>query len=310
MILTITMNPSIDISYSLDNFNVNTVNRVNKTVKTAGGKGLNVTRVLQQLDNDVIASGLIGGELGKNIQRKLDSLGIKNSFYEISQETRNCIAILHEGKQTEILEEGPTITKDEMEGFLKHFEELLKKVNIVSISGSIPKGVEENFYIKLLELCHKNNKAVVLDCSGNALKSVLKSDYNPKVIKPNTEELSQLIGKKISKNTAELKKVLSEKLFEKVEWVVVSLGADGAVARHNNKFYKVNIPKIEAINPVGSGDSTIAGIVSALIGNYSDKDLLKKAATLGTLNAMEKQTGYVNMDKYNEIYKKIDVEEI
>ncbi len=116
MIVTITMNPSVDISYPLEHFQLDTVNRVSKVRKTAGGKGLNVTRV-QQLGADVLASGLLGGELGDAIQHELTSAGIKHAFSPISGKTRNCIAILHEGKQTEILEQGPVISASEAKTF-------------------------------------------------------------------------------------------------------------------------------------------------------------------------------------------------
>ena len=122
MILTVTMNPAVDISHSLEKFELDTVNRVSKINKTPGGKGLNVTRVLKQLGNKVVVTGLIGGVLGIDIQNKLSEKGIEHSFFEISGETRNCIAILHEGKQTEILEGGLVITLTESEKFLQHFE--------------------------------------------------------------------------------------------------------------------------------------------------------------------------------------------
>ena len=188
MILTVTMNPSVDISYPLEEFNLDTVNRVAKVSKTPGGKGLNVTRVLKQLDDEVVATGLIGGALGTDIQKKLSKKGIKNDFFEISGETRNCIAILHEGNQTEILEKGPTITKSESENFLKHFEELVKNENtkIIAISGSLPDGLETNYYSKMIGICEKYEKPVVLDCSGKALVEVLENEHKPKVIKPNT----------------------------------------------------------------------------------------------------------------------------
>ena len=307
MILTVTMNPSVDISYPLDKFHLDTVNRVSKAIKTPGGKGLNVTRVLKQLDDEVIATGFIGGALGMDIQKKLAEIKIKNEFFEISGETRNCIAILHEGNQTEILENGPTITQSESKDFLEHFEKLVKKVDIISISGSLPAGLEDNYYSKMIQICNKYEKPVVLDCSGRALVEVLKNEYKPKVIKPNTEELSQLIGRNVSKNTEKLKEVLQDKLFEKIEWIIVSLGADGAFAKHNDKFYKVNVPDIQVVNPVGSGDSTVAGITSAIYENADDITLLKKANVLGMLNAMEKLTGFVNLENYEELFGKIEI---
>ncbi|WP_238144368.1 PfkB family carbohydrate kinase, partial [Streptococcus suis] len=100
MILTITLNPSVDIAYQLDAFRLDTVNRVEKVQKTAGGKGLNVTRVLKQIGEDVVATGFIGGEIGSYVKKQLTRNDIKNSFVEIGNETRNCIAVLHDGQQT------------------------------------------------------------------------------------------------------------------------------------------------------------------------------------------------------------------
>ncbi|MGT2784405.1 tagatose-6-phosphate kinase [Streptococcus merionis] len=310
MILTITMNPSMDIAYQLDGFCLDTVNRPLETYKTAGGKGLNVTRVLSQLGESVIASGLLGGKIGEFIQEELDKVTIAHDFYPISGDTRSCIAMLHGEQQTEILEKGPTILKSEAQGFLEKFEERVQTVSIISISGSLPNGLPVNFYEKIITICQKYDKPIVLDSSGDSLKSVLTSEQKPTVIKPNREELSQLLGRNITGDIASLKKALQEELFNGIEWVIVSLGANGAFARHIDRFYKVSIPKIEVVNPVGSGDSTVAGITSALAHAASDEDLLKKSNVLGMLNAQEKQTGYVNMENYAALFEKIKVEEV
>ncbi|CYX50615.1 tagatose-6-phosphate kinase [Streptococcus suis] len=310
MILTITLNPSVDIAYQLDTFQLDTVNRVEKVQKTAGGKGLNVTRVLKQIGEDVVATGFIGGELGNYVKKQLTRNDIKNSFVEIGNETRNCIAILHDGQQTEILEQGPTIQEHEALNFIEHLEIILNKVDVVAISGSLPKGLASNYYVEIVELCKKFGVAVVLDCYGEALKNVLESQQKPTVIKPNTEELSQLIGKEVTDDIQELKSVLSGQLFQGIDWIVVSLGAQGAFAKHNDKFYRVRIPKIKVVNPVGSGDSTVAGIAAGLVHALPDTELLKKANVLGMLNAQEEQTGYVNLENAESLYSQIEVEEV
>lgn len=310
MILTITLNPSVDIAYQLNQFRLDSVNRVEKVQKTAGGKGLNVTRVLKQIGEDVLATGFIGGELGNDVKNQLYQNHIKSSFVEISGETRNCIAILHEGQQTEILEQGPTIQEHEALNFIEHLRNLLSKVEVVVISGSLPKGLESDYYVKIVELCKKFGVAVVLDCSGEALKKVLESKEKPTVIKPNTEELSQLIGSDVTDENQELQSVLSSQLFQGIEWIVVSLGAKGAFAKHKDKFYRVRIPKIDVVNPVGSGDSTVAGIAASLAHALPDVELLKNATILGMLNAQEEQTGYVNLEHSEELYSKIEVEEV
>ena len=310
MILTITLNPSVDIAYQLDTFHLDTVNRVENVQKTAGGKGLNVTRVLKQIGEDVVATGFIGGEIGSYVKKQLTRNDIKNSFVEIGSETRNCIAVLHDGKQTEILEQGPTIQEHEALNFIEHLEIILNNVDVVVISGSLPKGLASNYYVEIVELCKKCGVAVVLDCSGEALKKVLESQQKPTVIKPNTEELSQLIGKEVTDDIQELKSVLSGQLFQGIDWIVVSLGAKGAFAKYKDKFYRVRIPKIKVVNPVGSGDSTVAGIAAGLVHALPEAELLKNATVLGMLNAQEERTGYVNLENAESLYSQIEVEEV
>ena len=306
MILTVTMNPSIDISYPLDELKIDTVNRVVDVTKTAGGKGLNVTRVLSELGDQVAATGLIGGKLGEYLVENIDDKVAKR-FFSIQGETRNCIAILHGENQTEILEKGPEVLEKEGQDFLAYFKELLENIEVVAISGSLPAGLPVDCYASLVELANQAGKPVVLDCSGASLQAVLESPHKPTVIKPNNEELSQLLGREVSKDLDELKEVLSEPLFDGIEWIIVSLGADGAFAKHGDTFYKVDIPKIQVVNPVGSGDSTVAGISSGLCHKEADEALLTKANVLGMLNAQEKMTGHVNMANYDELYKQLHV---
>ena len=306
MILTVTMNPSIDISYPLDELKIDTVNRVVDVTKTAGGKGLNVTRVLSELGDQVAATGLIGGKLGEYLVENIDDKVAKR-FFSIQGETRNCIAILHGENQTEILEKGPEVLEKEGQDFLAYFKELLENIEVVAISGSLPAGLPVDYYADLVRLANQAGKPVILDCSGAALQAVLESEHKPTVIKPNNEELSQLLGREVSKDLDELKEVLSEPLFDGIEWIIVSLGADGAFAKHGDTFYKVDIPKIQVVNPVGSGDSTVAGISSGLCHKEADEALLTKANVLGMLNAQEKMTGHVNMANYDELYKQLHV---
>lgn len=310
MIVTITMNPSVDISYPLEHFQLDTVNRVSKVRKTAGGKGLNVTRVLEQLGADVLASGLLGGELGDAIQHELTSAGIKHAFSPIGGKTRNCIAILHEGKQTEILEQGPVISASEAEDFLVHFEQLAEDATILSFSGSLPAGLPVDFYSEMLAICQQKKKPVVLDCSGKALQAVLESQEKPTVIKPNLEELSELLAFEVTNELPVLKEALRNERFAGIEWIVVSLGAQGAFAKHGNTFYQVNIPKIDVVNPVGSGDATVAGITYALEQGKSAEELLKIANVLGMLNAQEAVTGQVNLMNFPHLYNQIKVAKV
>lgn len=311
MIVTVTMNPSIDISYPLATLKIDTVNRTNKVTKTAGGKGLNVTRVIHDLGGDVLATGVLGGFHGAYIAEELKKAGIKQDFTPIAEESRDSIAILHEGNQTEILESGPTVSEDEQAAFLEKFEELIKQADIVTISGSLAKGFPSDFYQKLVQIAQQHAVKVLVDTSGESLKQVITAKQKPYLIKPNLEELEALLGQAFSlEELDDIQAALSQPLFEGIEWIVVSLGKHGAIAKYQDTFYRVKIPTIQVVNPVGSGDSTIAGFAYGLSKAMPPMDLLKMCMATGMANAQENKTGHVDPANVKNHFEKITVKKI
>ncbi|MCP1124646.1 tagatose-6-phosphate kinase [Bacillus sp. 3103sda1] len=307
MILAVTMNPSIDISYPIQDFKLDDVNRVENVRKTAGGKGLNVARVVKQMGEDVLATGVIGGTIGGCIIQELTKSDIRNHFYKINQESRNCIAILHDGKQTEILESGPILSAAEGAAFLEKYRELLSEVSLVTISGSLPKGLESGFYRQMVEIGREKGIPVIVDTSGEPLRQVLNHNVKPFAIKPNISELFQLLGMEVEESTNSLKQLLTNELFHGIEWIVVSMGAAGAFFKHGEDYYRVTIPAIEVVNPVGSGDATVAGLAVALKRKQSVPDILKTAMTTGMLNTMEEGTGYIDPEKFDQFFEMVEV---
>lgn len=307
MIITVTMNPSVDISYPLETFTINAVNRVQKVTKTAGGKGLNVARVAAAMDFPVSATGIIGGTIGDYIMHQLDEQEIQHDFYQIDQESRNCIAILHDGKQTEILESGPSISKMEADAFLNHFRNLLdeESVSVLTISGSLPQGMTPDTYKEIIRLANQEEIPVILDTSGETLVEILE-DRSLKLaaIKPNKDELAAIEAE----GGGNLVSILKKERYVNVEWVIITLGGEGAFAKHRDKYYDVRIPKINVVNPVGSGDATVAGIAIAISKSMGDEDLLKTAMTMGMLNTMEATTGYVHKENFEKYFKQVIVE--
>lgn len=308
MILTVTLNPSVDISYKLDKFSLDTVNRVNDVSKTAGGKGLNVTRILQQLEEKVAATGFLGGNLGDFIRNEILMLGIQDFFVGITGDTRNCIAVIHEGNQTEILEAGPEIKNEEATSFLDNFTSYVQQVDIITISGSLPIGLPNDFYGDLLKIAGANNTLVLLDTKGELLENALNSKNKPFLIKPNQEELADLLGRKFE-NQDQIIEALKLPMFEDVPWIVVTLGVDGAIIKNNAKVYRVQIPKVKAVNPVGSGDAVIAGFAAGLSRKLKGEDLIKFGLAMGVLNALEENTGHINPEKITWCIEQILVEE-
>ncbi|SJZ46033.1 tagatose 6-phosphate kinase [Pilibacter termitis] len=310
MIVTVTLNPSVDISYQLKQFHMDTVNRVENVRKTAGGKGLNVTRVLAQLGSAVLSTGFLGGSLGEEIISQLDAANIPHAFTTTKANTRNCIAILCEGMQTEILEKGESVQEKEMKLFLENFHKLIKETDVVTLSGSLPKGVPDDFYSQLIKIAHGDNVKTVLDTSGASLKAVFATKNYPTVLKPNHEEIADLLGVEETREIPKLKTYLSNSLFDEIPIILLSLGAKGAMVKHEGRFYQVIIPKIEVKNPVGSGDSTVAGIADALAKGEDIETLAKKANVLGMLNAQEEITGKVNLANYETLYQQLEWKEV
>lgn len=311
MILTITMNPSVDIAYPLNKLIIDDINRVSNVKKTAGGKGLNVTRGIKFSGIPVLASGIIGGTTGEYIKKQLDKDNIAYCFYITKQESRNCIAILHEGNQTEILESGPELDSNDVEQFLNHYETMLEQAKIITISGSLPQGFPIDFYVKLIEQAEKRQIPVLLDSSGKMLYATLISKHKPYLIKPNKEELQQIIEMKIdADDTHSLIQALNHPLLSDIPIIVISLGKNGAFARCHHQYYQASIPQIKVINPVGSGDITLAGLAVSLHENESIEMMLARAMTMGMLNAMESQTGFVNMCHYDHYYQQVKITKI
>jgi tagatose 6-phosphate kinase len=310
LILTITLNPSVDISYKLPgDFSLDTVNRVEDVSKTAGGKGLNVTRVLHQLEEEVAATGFLGGSLGAFIRKEMSPLAVHDYFVEIDGATRNCIAVIHEGQQTEILESGPTITQAEAGRFLDNLASHVKQADLITISGSLPKGLPANYYNQILKLADQHNTRVLLDTKGELLGHALENKSKPYLIKPNQEELGDLLGKELP-NEIHIIEALKSDLFRDIPWVVVTLGAYGAIVKHEQTMYNVTIPKVQAVNPVGSGDAVIAGLAAGISRNLSDENLIKFGLAMGVLNALEERTGHIDPNKVDWCVEQIQVEKL
>ncbi|MBY7144554.1 hexose kinase [Virgibacillus sp. NKC19-3] len=306
MILAMTLNPSVDISYKLEQFSIDQVNRAEGTSKTAGGKGLNVSRVLQQLNEEVAVSGFLGGSLGDFIRRQLRNLEIRDFFTTIDGETRNCIAVIHEGKQTEILESGPMIAAEEAQQFLDQFTYQIEQMGIVTISGSLPQGLPDNFYQKMIGIANQHKVPVFLDTNGKLLKKTLQGEHKPFLIKPNAQELAEFAGRPLD-DEKQIINVLNDPLLMNVPHIVVTLGARGSLIKQNEHIYRASTPAIQAVNPVGSGDSVIAGFAAGLSRGLIGKEWIKFGMAMGVLNTMEAKTGHINPENIDWCKKQIGV---
>lgn len=309
MILTVTLNPAIDKVYSIDDFIVGKVFRPKKMTTTAGGKGVNVTRVLSLVGEEVTATGFIGGSNGKYIKNELEKLKVKSEFSNIYGDTRICVNITDEKNimSTEILEKGPLVSEAEIESFLTKYKNLVKSSSVITASGSLPWGVPIDFYRKLIKISKDNNKIFLLDTSGESLKEGIKE--KPYLIKPNSDEIEVIIGS-IEKNIYGYKKALEYLKNEGIKLPLLTLGKDGAIAMIEDEILKFTIEPINVINAVGSGDSFLGGLATGIRRGYSKIDTIKYGMACGISNTQFFETGMVSEDQINKYFKIIKINKI
>ena len=290
MITTVTLNASIDKAYFMEKTIKNgTVMRVASVRNSAGGKGLNVARTAKLCGAKVQATGFAGGYNGKYLQHLLHEDQIPHDFVEVDGETRSCINILDPGyHSTEYLEPGFELTPEDEQKFMDRFPEIIKDSTVVTISGSLPKGIQKDIYARMIQTAKESGKMVLLDSSGESLKHGLKA--LPTLVKPNQEELGALLGVEI--NTIQDVITYGRKLYETgIPYVVVSLGKDGALMICKEGIFHGCPPKVEAINPVGCGDSLLGAFAVALEQLQAPTEALRYAVSVATAKALSPNTG-------------------
>ncbi|WP_440118564.1 1-phosphofructokinase [Paenibacillus sp. QZ-Y1] len=271
MIYTITLNPSIDYIVEVDDLKLGGLNRMNRDLKLPGGKGINVSRVLNQLGADNTALGFLGGFTGRFINDKLQEDAIRTDFVTIADDTRINIKLKH-GDETEINGLGPAISADEVEQLI-HKLSSLQKGDIVILSGSVPPSLGADFYDRLITVCKQTDAEFVIDTTGPALMEALV--HNPLLVKPNHHELAELFG--VTINTREELVTYGRKLLEAgAKHVLISMAGEGALFITKEEVHHANVPKGVVKNSVGAGDSMIGGFVGTYVMN---RDLLEAFRT-------------------------------
>lgn len=309
MITTITLNASIDKAYYMDRAIENgTVMRVKSIRNSAGGKGLNVARVVRLCNEKVKASGLAGGYNGKYLENLLEKDGISNDFDHIQGETRSCINILDKQYgSTEYLEPGCPVTEEEVGKFLERFPDIIGDSSVVTLSGSVPQGMEKDIYQKLISIVKSEGKEVILDTSGELLKKGILAC--PTMVKPNKDEMEMLFGTKI--HGIEDVIANAKRIFHQgIPYVVVSLGGDGALMVCGEGVFQGKPPKVKVVNTVGCGDSMVGALAVALHREEKPKEALRFAVAVATANAMSPNTGDFEPEICEKLINEVEIVEL
>lgn len=309
MITTVTLNASIDKAYFMDRRIENgSVMRVASCKNSAGGKGLNVARVIKICGEEVQATGFSGGFNGAYLESLLCQDGILHRFVHVAAETRSCINILDEGYgSTEYLEPGAAVTMQEQNAFLERFPELILDSSVVTLSGSVPAGISKDIYQQLVQCAMDMGKQVILDTSGELLKNGLKAC--PTMIKPNKDEIEALFG--IQVKGFEDVVSCAWKLYKRgIPYAVISLGGEGALLACSEGVWHGKVPRLEAVNTVGCGDSMVGAFAVAMERKYTPKEALKFAVATSAAAALSPRTGYFERKVQERIFNQVEINRI
>lgn len=290
MITTVTLNASVDKAYSMEQPIENgTVMRVASCRNSAGGKGLNVARIVKLCGAQVQTTGFCGGFNGRYLEELLEEDGIAHTFTHVKGETRSCINILDERYgSTEYLEPGCIIEEEEEKEFLAQFARLAEESSVITISGSLPKGVRRDIYGVMVGIAKDAGKKVILDTSGDALKEGLQAVLT--MVKPNKDEMEILFGEKISSMEDVIR--CGKQIYEMgIPYVVISLGKDGALLVCEDGIFQGRPPQMKALNTVGCGDSMVGAFAVEMEKGTAPAETLKKSGGCGVRQRHEYPDG-------------------
>jgi 1-phosphofructokinase family hexose kinase len=309
MIYTITLNPALDIELTVPEMAFDAVLRTTAERIDCGGKGFNVSRVLNALGTRSTALGFVGGYTGIKLKQGLEGLGIKTDFVQTVGETRTNISVINEehSHYLKVNETGPSVTPEELETLLKKVRDHVKARDWWVMAGSIPPGVPDDFYAQIIKIVEDAGARTLIDTTGEALK--LACEAGVFLAKPNKYEAETLLGCKI--NSTEDAMHAANKIHQMgAQVAVISLGKEGAIASDKTGAWMAHSPSISERNPIGAGDALVAGLVWGYGRRNAVETSLAWGVACGAAAAAQDGTGVGERDMVSELVKKVKVEKV
>ncbi|MFI6462830.1 1-phosphofructokinase family hexose kinase [Streptomyces sp. NPDC050528] len=302
MILTVTLNTALDITYRVRELRPHASHRVSEVTERPGGKGLNVARVLAALGQEVTVTGFTGGATGRVVQDRLTGTpGVLDALVPVAGPTRRTMAIVDEltGDTTQLNEPGPTVTSAEWSAFQDVYESLLAGASAVALCGSLPPGLPVGAYAGLIRTARTAGVPVLLDTSGEPLRRGVAA--RPDIVKPNTDELAELTG------SHEPLRATQDARRRGARAVVASLGAKGLLAATPEGTWHATPPARVHGNPTGAGDSAVAGLLSGLVERLPWPERLARAVALSAATVLAPVAGEFDRGAYEELLGRVAV---
>lgn len=309
MIYTITLNPAVDKELMVPKIEADQVLRAESIQIDFGGKGFNVSRMLKSLGAPSTALGFLGGKTGEVLQTGLNHLGIQTDFVQVAGETRTNISIVptDHTQYIKVNEPGPTIQPSEKEKLINQLKRLVKPEDWCVLAGSLPMGLSPEFYAELINIIQEAGAFAVLDASGEPLLHGCKQKAF--LVKPNAEEAQKLTGISI-KSIFDAQKAGLNILSYGVQNVVLSLGKLGALWLTENETWSALSPEIKERNPIGAGDSLVAGVIWGLSQQLPVQECLSWGVACGAAAASLDGTAVGEYGYVTKLKKQIKLEQV
>ncbi len=312
MIITVTLNAAIDKTLSVPNFRLGRRHRTVEQTTMAGGKGVNVARTLKSLNQPVIATGFAGGPTGTRIVEQLTEESILNDFVRIREESRTNTAVLDPttGEQTEINERGPAISSKELELFREKLVYLAQGADIVVMAGSLPRGVDADYYADLIRELRKLDVTTIVDTDGEPLRHAVRAE--PTVISPNLNEAEELVGHEFNDEVDMVRGVREMGAMGSREAIMTAPDGCFACLRGDGEptLLRARIEPREPVATVGSGDAFLAGFVAARYGGGSPEECLRFGVACGAESIKRLGAGLIEPREVGRLVAEVEVERV
>jgi len=309
MIYTLTLNPAVDRELTIPAMEFDSVLRASESRVDFGGKGFNVSRLLQGMGASSTAVGFLGGRAGELLQDGLQSLGIGTDFVWVSEETRTNVSIVTQSHDhyIKVNEKGPPVDEAKQKELLDKIDSLAKRGDWWVLAGSLPPGVDNDFYARVVNVLNKHEAQAILDTSGESLK--IGCAEKPYLVKPNAEEAHILTGLPME-TPSEIAAAAEEIRRIGAQNVVVSMGKAGALLHTSKGSWLTQGPKIEEKNPIGAGDSMVGGLVWALTQGIPLKEALGWGVASGAATASLSGTEVGSRLLIEELFSRVQYERL
>jgi 1-phosphofructokinase/tagatose 6-phosphate kinase len=312
MIISVTMNAAIDRTVAVPNFRLGHRHRSVETRTVPGGKGINVARALGLLGRPVIATGLVGGGNGDRVLKQLRDEGLLTDFIRIAEETRFNLALVDPttGEQTEVYERGPRFSPEELVAFIERLDYLAGGARLCVLAGSLPPGIDVEFYARLVEALKRAGLPVLLDSEGEAMSAGMR--VGPDMITPNKLEAEELVGHEFDTRD-EMLDVLGELVEMGPSEAAITL-PEGCVAivgeGLERRILEAVIEPLEPISTVGSGDAFVAGYIAARYDGATPEDCLAYGVACGAESTQHLGAGVIDRGRAESLLGNVEVRQL